>query len=49
VSWLDDEVPSPVLLITGFRAVFTKRALFAVRHDDEAVTPNPKLRQIIAD
>jgi hypothetical protein len=43
MSWLDDEMASPVLLITGFGAIFTERALFAVGHDAEAVLPNPKI------
>lgn len=44
LSRLDDEMTPPVLLITGFGAFFAKRALFAVRHNHEAVTPDPKLR-----
>src|SRR5512146_764317 len=46
---LNDEMAPPVLLITGFGAVLTKRALFAVRHDDEALGPDPEICQIITD
>ena len=49
ILWLDDEMASPVLLITGFGVVFAKRALFAVRDDEEPLTLNPKPHQIISD